>query len=506
MAPLPAWLALAALAAFAWREAIGFALSSGTAGDVESMLFDAADNPPWLIAIVTAVLLFSRRHALRREVGPPGSALRAAALLAPGLALLGWGRFVSAPDLSLLGAIAMTLGGAYACCGPRFARAIALPVLLLGFAMPAPGALVNQLVYPLQLWTSDYAYALLQPLGVTAMQTADLIRTATHTFIVIEGCSGLGSMEVLTLLALAWAWHAGASFGRGLILALAAPAIAFALNGPRVLGLVLFPDSSFWAGHTTQGVVVFAVGALCIALLDRLLEPREPAPAPSGPGAPWPAHPPRGVAVWLAAAALASLVPPYAAPAVTAPGELLPAAAAPWRSERSVDIDHLFLGSVRFLRSDQRAYVAEPAPFGTVASAKQAARAQAMVGEDARQNRSVNLRSHKHRVPGRGWIVEEARPEVFAGGMAGERVIAVSEGRRILSWVWYVGVESTWREALRELFALDHSPFRRVRHAYVVRLSTDLDAGGKPEVDRAERRLRLLARSLGARLPTEPRS
>ena len=94
----------------------------------------------------------------------------------------------------------------------------------------------------------------------------------------------------------------------------------------------------------------------------------------------------------------------------------------------------------------------------------------------------------------------------IAGGMAGERVIAVSEGRRILSWVWYVGVESTWREALRELFALDHSPFRRVRHAYVVRLSTDLDAGGKPEVDRAERRLRLLARSLGARLPTEPRS
>ena len=165
-----------------------------------------------------------------------------------------------------------------------------------------------------------------------------------------------------------------------------------------------------------------------------------------------------------------------------------------------------FLGSVRFLRSDQRAYVADPAPFGTVASAKQAARAQAMVGEDARQNRSVNLRSHKHRVPGRGWIVEEARPEVFAGGMAGERVIAVSEGRRILSWVWYVGVESTWREAMRELLALDHSPFRRARHAYVIRLSTDLDGRGEADVDRAERRLRLLARSLRARLPREPRT
>jgi len=505
MAPLPAWLGLAALTAFAWREAIAFALSSGTAGDVESMLFDAADNPPWLITLVSVVLLFSRRHALRREVGAPGSPLRAAALLTPGLALLGWGRFVSAPDLVLLGAIAMALGAAYACCGARFARAIALPVLLLGFAMPAPGALVNQIVYPLQLWTSDYAYALLSPLGVTAMQASDVIRTATHTFIVIEGCSGLGSMEVLTLLALAWAWHTGASFGRGLILALAAPLIAFALNGPRVVGLVLFPDSDFWAGHTTQGVVVFALGALCIALLDRLVEPREPAPEPGGPGAPWPTRPPRAVVAWLGAAALASLIPRYATPPVTAPGDLLAEAAPPWRSERSLDVDHLFLGSVRFLRSDQRLYVADPAPFGTVASAKQRARVEAFVGEDARQSRSNSLRSQKHLVKGRGWSVEEARPEVFAGGMAGERVVAISEGRRMLSWIWYVGVESTWREALRELLALDQSPLRRPRHAYVVRISTEIGST-KVEEGRAERRLRLLVRDLGARLPTPPRS
>jgi exosortase len=504
-APAAAWLGLAALAAFAWREGLAFALSSGPASDVESMFFDAADNPPWLISLVGAGLLFSRWRELRARIGPPASLLGASALLALGLALLAWARFVSAPDLALLGMVLMALGAAAFCFGARFARAIALPVGLLAFAIPAPGALVNYLVYPLQLVTSDYAFALLRPLGVAAIQNSDVIRTASHTFIVIEGCSGLGSMEVLTLLALAWAWYSGASFGRGLALGLAAPVIAFALNGPRVVGLVLFPDNAFWSGHTTQGVVVFAVGALCIALLDGLLERRSgpAAPEPAGNGAPWPVRPPQGAAPWLLAAALASaLVPRYAPPATTVSGTLLPESAPPWHSERETEPDVLFLGSVRFTHSAQRTYVADPAPLGTVASAGQKARVEVLVGEDARRIRSTSLLSKKHRVLGRGWSVEEARAETLAGGMRGEGVVSRSEARRVLSWVWYVGVESVWVETLRGFLALDQSPFHRPEHAYVIRLTTDLGAGDA-DADRAARRLRLLAGRLGGQLPAQ---
>jgi hypothetical protein len=251
-------------------------------------------------------------------------------------------------------------------------------------------------------------------------------------------------------------------------------------------------------------VVVFAVGALCIALLDRLLEPREPAPAPGGSAAPWPARPRRAIAVWVGAAALASLIPRYPPPIAATPRALLPESAPPWRSEREPEVDRLFLGSVHFTRSAQRRYVASPAPFGTVSSARQAARAEAFVGEDARRTRSSHLLSRKHRVVGRGWIVEEVRPETFAGGMRGERVVARSEGRRVLSWVWYVGVDGVWVETLRSLLALDQSPFHLTRSAYVVRLSTELGAG-EPDLPRADRRLRSLARSLGANLPSSPR-
>lgn len=497
--PAAVWLALAALAAFAWREGIAFALSSGAAADVEAMFFDAADNPPWLITLVAVLLLVARRRELRAKLGPPGSPWLAAALLAPGLALLGWGRFVSAPDLSLVGALLMALGAALGCFGARLAGFVAVPLGLLVFAVPAPGALVNALVYPLQLWTSDYAFALANAVGVTALQATDVIRTASHTFLVVEGCSGLGSMEVLTFLAIAWAWYAGASFARGLVLALAAPLIAFALNGPRVLGLILAPENPFWSGHTTQGVVVFVIGALAIALLDSLLEPREPAPPPHAASAPWPARPAPAVALALGAAALVSvLVPRYALPAALVPPELLPATAGPWRSTGTVDLDRLYLGSVQFTQSAHRRYVARPAPLGT-AGAGEPARADVFVGMDLRRTRGASPRSRKHRVAGRGWILESVRPEVFPGGMAGERVLARRDGERVLSWVWSVSIEGLWTETLRELLALDQSPWHRTDRAFVVRVSTELD--DRPETAQAERRLRHLIRSLGRALP-----
>jgi len=359
-----------------------------------------------------------------------------------------------------------------------------------------PGALVNQVVYPLQLWTADYAQALLRVLGVATFHAADVIRTSTHNFLVIEGCSGLGSMEVLALLALAWAWQTRASFGHGLALVLAAPLIAFALNGFRVAALVVFPDSDVWSVHTTQGVVAFALGTLLIALLDRLLtrgkreELEAPAPAPGA----WPASPPRALLGWLAAAALVTVaISPFHAPGPGAPRELLPDSLPGWSGEE-VPVDSLYLGSVRFERALSRRYQAELAPPGT--SDGGPVRVTAFIGESDRHSRATGIQSPKNRLPGRGWSLESLRDEAIPGGVTAERTKATSEGRRALSYVWYKNLESPWAEALRAFLALDQSPFRRERRAYVVRLQTELLSG-----ERAERTAdqRLLAALRGLR-------
>jgi exosortase len=495
-APALAWLALAALAAVGWREGLAFALSSGGAPDVEHLLFEAADNPPWLVTLIAAALLLSRRHALRDAIGPPGSLARAAALLAPGLALLAWARLTAAGDLALLGAVAMAIGSAYALAGGRFARLVALPLGLLAFAVPIPGALVNEVVWPLQLGTSSYAYWLLQRLGVTVLHLGDVLRTSTHNFLVIEGCSGLGSIEVLSLLALAWAWQTGASFRHGLVLVLAAPAIAFALNGFRVVGLVLYPDSDVWSVHTTQGIVTFAVGTLCIALLDRWLgggsAAEEEAPAP--PRAPAAARPRAAAFAWLGAAALASVaLPPWLVRRDVRGPELLPASLEGFRLERPLEPDRLFLGSVRFARTAYQSYEPDPARAGASSVA-------VFVGEDARGDRVTSVRAPKTSLPGRGWTVETREEVDLVGGFRGERVVARSERSQVLSARVHLGVEGTWTEALRAFLALDRSPpFARLGHGYVVRLSTAVEAGpqGMP---RAERRLRDALRALAPHL------
>jgi exosortase len=490
-----AWLGAGVLALLAWREGVAFALSSGGASDVEQIFFDAAENPPWLIALVSFALLVSRRADLRAAVGAPGSALGAALLLAPGLALLGWGHFVSAPDLSLLGVLAMALGAAWLAFGPRLAKLIAVPLLLLAFSVPIPGAIVNQLVYPLQLATASYAYAILGLLGVSAFHAADVIRTATHNFLVIEGCSGLGSMEVLALLALAWGWQTRASFGHGLALFLAAPLIAFALNGPRVVGLVVFPDSDLWSVHTIQGVVAFALGTLLIALLDRLLTRASGTQGPSRVREPAarPAHPPAALFAWLGVAALASVaIPRFEAQGLGAPRELLPASLPGWKGEE-VLVDRLYLGSVRFENSASRRYRAEVPPPGT--SQGETVRVTAFIGESDRRSRGTSIQSPKNRVPGRGWTAETVAHEDVPGRRRAERVVSMSEGRRTLSYVWYQGLGSPWSEALRAFLALDQSPWRRDRRAYVVHLYTDLLSGPRAERN-ASRRLLAALRGL----------
>ena len=494
-APALSWLALAALAAVAWREGVAFALSNGGAPDVEHLLFEAADNPPWLVTAIAAALLFSRRADLRAAIGAPGSLARASLLLVPGLAFLAWGRLTGAGDLALLGALAMALGSALALAGARFARLLAVPLGLLLFAIPVPGALVNQVVWPLQLATSAYAYWLLEHLGVTVLHLGDVLRTPSHNFLVIEGCSGLGSMEVLALLALAWAWQTGARFRHGLVLVLAAPVIAFVLNGFRVVGLVLYPDSDVWSVHTTQGIVTFAVGTLCIALLDRWLRGSDPEPEPEPAPAATAGSSARVRLALLAvalAAALASVLPPFADRTGVAGPALLPPSVPGFRAGNELEPDRLFLGSVRFARSAYQAYEPEPVRAGAPSVA-------VFVGEDARSDRITSLRSPKTALPGRGWTIDERSTVALPRRYRGERVVAHSERSTVLAYRIYLGVESAWSEALRAFLALDRTPFGRRGHGYVVRLSIPVGAGPL-SVAEAERRLGDALRALDPQL------
>lgn len=493
-----AWIAAAALAVFAWRELALWVASHAThAGpathEVESVFFDASRNPPWLIFLAAALLVAARHRDLVRAWGARGTALGSGVVLALGVALAGWARFVSATDLLIPALILAVLGLAWRAGGPRLVRFLAVPAALLLFAMPIPGVLINRVIFPFQLWTADYTFRLLELLRVPVVQIADTLRTATNNFIVIEGCSGLGSMEVLTLLALAFAWYTRASLLQGTLLVLGAPLIAFALNGFRVVSMVLNPESVVISVHTTQGLVAFAVGALVLALLDavlaRMLPGRHPRPAAAPHVRP---SLPVDALAWLALFAVVSVaVPRYQLPAQRIPA-LLPSALDGYAG-RDLPIDRRFLGSVGFSLYAHRAYRPESRP--------DAPEVRVFVGGDDRRERVRSFWSEKNRVPGTGWIVEERSSEEVPGRLRVEAIVARSSDARSLSYSAEWDVGGLGWETLRAILGLDQSPFARPRWGLVLRASTDVRPGPGAQV-LAQRRLERVLTALNRHLWT----
>ena len=471
-------LAVLALAGIAWHELWIWMATGRIAGkattshqDLEGVLFDPSRNPPWLVFPVVALLLAGRGRELLTRTGPPGPAWATGALGVLAVGLLGWARFVSAPDLMIPAAGLGILALGWATGGTPRLKLLLVPTVLLLFAMPLPGVFVNRVVFPLQIWTADYTTAVMHVLGLPLIQMGDVLRTPDKNFIVIEACSGMGSIEVLTLLALAYSWFTRSSLLQGALLVASAPAIAFGLNGLRVVTMVLNPDSAIVSVHTTQGLVVFAVGAVLIAVLDvwltRLLprgraQAAEPA---AGPGR----APGLGALSLAAGAVLLSVaLPRYELPLPITPPQFLPdslTASGEWERQ-NVRVDQRFLGTVGFERYE----------FAELRRNERAEPVAVFLGIDERRNRQRSLWSDKNLRPGAGWHLEDARPEPLPGRIDSTRLQVRSQEQRRFSFTTYWNVGSFFEELVRAVLGLDQSPFRRTDRAFVLRLGTSIDS------------------------------
>src|SRR5262249_23980929 len=215
-----------------------------------------------------------------------------------------------APALALVG-----LGLASWWKGRPGAQAMLLPAVFVLFAMPLPAPLQNEVIYRLQVATADLTGVLLTLLRVPHTVAGDQILRTQQTFSVIEACSGLRSIETLSIVAVLMADLFRRSARHALLLLLAAPPVALFLNGWRAVALILNPHSEIVAVHNLQGIAILLGGLMLLFLFDGLLERLLPHRAPAAPPAPAaPAHGsdparsallPLGVLAALALAALA---------------------------------------------------------------------------------------------------------------------------------------------------------------------------------------------------------
>ena len=182
-----------------------------------------------------------------------------------------WGHHAGALDLVLASLLAVTLGSALLLSGRRLARELMLPLLFLAFAIPLPGVITNQLIYPLQISTAIHTGWLLNTIGVMTVRMGNMLHLADSPFQIIESCSGLRSIFVLTTLAVGWLCFFPTRRLSALLLMLSAPLIAYFVNTLRVLSLILNPDSELASTHSVQGVGLFLLGLVIFYSVDKLL-------------------------------------------------------------------------------------------------------------------------------------------------------------------------------------------------------------------------------------------
>jgi len=405
-----------------------------------------------------------------------------------GTSIFFWAAYTSAFDLQVFSLILFASVAVNAYWGLPGVRAVWLPLAFLLFAIPLPAPLLLAVIFKLQIWTAESSGTMLNLLGLPSLVTGDQILRVNQAFQVIEGCSGMRSIQILTMLSILLVdlfqrrgWHAA-------ILVLVAPLVAFALNGLRVLTLILNPHSEVIAIHNLQGIVILLLGLLIIYGLDSVLE-RFPHLSPRLAPTRMEVRPftPR---LSLSLVAVAGLVlqsifffGPVWEP-TEGKGPVLYASVkdslSKWSSEK-VEPDFMFRGSARFGEVFERNYFIDSREV------------TAFVAESDYLQRGGSPLSPVTAVPGTGWRVLGDEEEMKLSDGPTILVRTVEKGKkRMLIWHWTLGAEGLLAESWRSLLALDRSPFARKYPIVVIRLQTQLESRRASGIEAAGGRLRVV--------------
>ena len=481
-----AWLvAGVALAVFAYRDLLTFAPHLEIRDPVERMLFEPTDTTPAVILGLALWLSWRRLERWRALPSTPGPLALSLPLLALGAAILVWSQLTGAHDLLVLSAIATGLGLVSLAKGVPGVRLLWLPACFLLFALPLPPAFANALIFRFQLWTAALAGQLLFLFGIPAHVAGATILRPDYTFLVIEGCSGLRSVLTLSMLAVLMVDLFRRRGAHALLVVLAAPCVAFALNAVRAVALILNPHSAIATVHVAQGVVILLCGVLVLYALDgglaRVFPARHDA-APAGAPAAKPLDPARrGIALaYLALLALASVAVTSWSYAERPAADFAIRLARPfaaWPSE-PLEVDRTFLGSVLF----RERFAARYRNDGDTVDL--------FLGVGFRGRRYASPLSPKTKLLESGWVIEERWPlEARPGATAAEGLLLRSGTRWLLVEHWVEASGGVALETLRSLLTLDATPWRQPTDPVIVRIATPLSDPGTQQ--RAEAKARL---------------
>lgn len=231
------------------------------------------------IVLATGIWLIARRKDELLAVQTRGKGWIVALMLAVALPLYILARafdFISI-EVAMMGLTLLAVF--YSFFGAEAVRRLWFPILYLGFIIPLPGWLVDQITAPLKTYVSWSATQLLEWAGYPIAREGVTLYIAQYQLLVEDACAGLNSLISLTAISLFYIYilH-NASWRYSLFLILWIIPMALLANLVRVLVLVLI--TYYWGNeaaqgylHSTAGLVMFATALLGIFAVDKLMSP-----------------------------------------------------------------------------------------------------------------------------------------------------------------------------------------------------------------------------------------
>jgi exosortase len=492
---------------FAFHQLFLEALAADFMPDVVEAFFSVSGISFQFLYALVLGLIFIRRKDIAAAYHGRGSPLSAMLFLLPGISLFLWGHFVDATDLIHVSFILIVFGAARFLSGRQLTRVLLAPTLILVLGTPLPAVLINQIIFPMQLWDTEHSVWLLNAIGIPALAMGDMISMAEGSTRFAESCTALGFTLWLTIFALAYVYIFRITRWHAVLLVLSAPIIAHAVNLLRAFSLVLNPKMEVLAIHTFQGIVFFLLGFSLLYAVDNLLiryfdngdkvgkaestamDKDELAGQKTGKLYVL-------ATMLLALSVISFIMPTWPAPQKTARQAIsLPDELGEWKFATTLPVKYSFLGSVRYSSTLYNGYIRNSEPVNL------------FIGTDDRLRRDRSSLSGKNGYPD-GVGLEQERSIIDLGPditHAESIVIDDVNAERWLSYHWYEGIESVAKEILYALLALDQSPFRRDEPARVTRLTTyvELTPEGRQQADK---RLRTFLREIKKAGTTTPQN
>jgi exosortase len=237
-------------------------------------LRDEEASQVWLVPPIVAWLVWVRRDTLQ-PIAPRYS------LLGPALIALGWGvslyGFFELKQALWHGGAVLCVIGAIATVGGAKLMLRLLPVLVvLGFLIPVPAMIRQQIAIPMQTWTASASQFVFELLAMPVARSGNVLTYRGQDVAVAEACNGMRMVFALLLVSYAFVFASPLRPAVRTLILLLSPFAAIFCNVLRLVPTVYLygvsPDEWGPTFHDFSGWAMLAVAFLLLMGTIRLLQ------------------------------------------------------------------------------------------------------------------------------------------------------------------------------------------------------------------------------------------